>query len=66
MLIQQGSNGGVKPEISQLALKSIVLPILAQSTQQEIRALILEARKLRALSSSLLETAKRAVEIAIE
>ncbi len=66
MQIQQWSNGGVQPEISQPALKSIVVPILAQSAQQEIRALILEARKLRALSASLLETAKRAVEIAIE
>ncbi|MGZ4956548.1 MAG: restriction endonuclease subunit S [Methylobacter sp.] len=66
MQIQQRSNGGVQPEISQPALKSIVVPILPQSVQQEIRRLILSARKLRDLSNDLLFVAKRAVEIAIE
>jgi restriction endonuclease S subunit len=66
MQIQQRSNGGVQPEISQPALKSIVVPILPQSVQQEISHLILSARKLRDLSNDLLTVAKRAVEIAIE
>lgn len=66
MQIQQRSNGGVQPEISQPALKSIVVPIPPQNTQQEIRRLILSARKLRDLSKDLLDAAKRAVEIAIE
>jgi len=66
MQIQQRSNGGVQPEISQPALKSIVVPIPPQSVQQEIRRLILSARKLRDLSNDLLTVAKRAVEIAIE
>ena len=66
MQIQQRSNGGVQPEISQPALKSIVVPIPPKSTQQEIRRLILSARKLRDLSKDLLDAAKRAVEIAIE
>ena len=66
MQIQQRSNGGVQPEINQPALKSILVPIPAISAQQEIRRLILEARKLRDSSNDLLIAAKRAVEIAIE
>ncbi len=66
MQIQQRSNGGVQPEINQPALKSILVPIPPQSDQQEIRRLILSARKLRDSSNNLLDVAKRAVEIAIE
>lgn len=66
MQIQQRSNGGVQPEINQPALKSILVPIPPQSIQQEIRQLILSARKLRDSSNNLLDVAKRAVEIAIE
>ena len=66
MQIQQRSNGGVQPEINQPALKSILVPIPPQRAQQEIRRLILSARKLRDSSNELLDAAKRAVEIAIE
>jgi restriction endonuclease S subunit len=66
MQIQQRSNGGVQPEISQPALKSIVVPIPPTSAQQEIKRLVLSAQKLRDSSNDLLEAAKRAVEIAIE
>jgi hypothetical protein len=66
MQIQQRSNGGVQPEINQPALKSILVPIPPQKDQQEIRRLILSARKLREASQNLLDVAKRAVEIAIE
>ena len=66
MQIQQRSNGGVQPEINQPALKSILVPIPPQSAQQEIRRLVLTARKLRDSSNGLLDVAKRAVEIAIE
>lgn len=66
MQIQKWSNGGVQPEISQPALKAIVVPILPMAAQLKIRDLILNARKLRARSNGLLEAAKRAVEIAIE
>lgn len=66
MQIQKWSNGGVQPEISQPAVKSLIVPILPLPVQHEIRRLILEARQLRALSRKLLEAAKRAVEIAIE
>lgn len=66
MQIQQQSNGGVQPEINQPALKSILVPIPPERTQQEIRRLILAARKHRDSSNELLDVAKRAVEIAIE
>lgn len=66
MQIQQRSNGGVQPEISQPALKSIVVPIPPTSAQQEIKRLVLSAQKLRDASNDLLEATKRAVEIAIE
>ena len=66
MQIQMWSNGGVQPEISQPALKALVVPVLPLSIQHEIRSLILKARQLRAASEHLLEAAKRAVEIAIE
>ena len=66
MQIEQRSNGGVQPEINQPALKSIIVPIAPQEIQQEIRHLIILARKLRDSSNVLLNVAKRAVEIAIE
>jgi restriction endonuclease S subunit len=66
MQIQKWSNGGVQPEISQPALKAIVVPIPPMAVQLKIRDLILNARQLRARSKGLLEAAKRAVEIAIE
>lgn len=66
MQIQKWSNGGVQPEISQPAVKEIIVPILPLPIQHEIRRLILEARRLRSVSEKLLEAAKRAVEIAIE
>ena len=66
MQIQRWSNGGVQPEISQPALKAIVVPIPPMAVQHKIRDSILKARQLRARSDHLLEAAKRAVEIAIE
>ena len=66
MQIQKWSNGGVQPEISQPALKAIVVPIPPMAVQHKIRDSIVKARQLRARSDHLLEAAKRAVEIAIE
>jgi len=66
MQIQQWSNGGVQPEISQPSLRQIIVPRLEITKQQEIRAGILAARKQRERATQLLEAAKRAVEIAIE
>ena len=47
-------------------IQKIIIPILAQSKQQEIQQKIAESFALRKKSKQLLETAKRAVEIAIE
>ena len=64
--ILKWSNGGVQPEISQPALKAILVPIVDANTQKEIRTHILDSRRLRQRSAQLLDVAKRAVEIAIE
>lgn len=64
--ILKWSNGGVQPEISQPALKAILVPIIDADIQKEIRTNILDSRRLRQTSARLLDVAKRAVEIAIE
>ena len=71
MQIQKWSNGGVQPEISQPAVKALMVPLplplpLPFPVQHEIRRLILKARQLRTALEKLLDAAKRAVEIAIE
>lgn len=66
MQIQQWSNGGVQPEISQPSLRKIIVPRLPIATQREIRDGILAARMQRESATQLLAAAKRAVEIAIE
>ena len=64
--IEQRSNGAVQPEISQPALKAIVLPLLDASSQKQIRDCIQAAHASHRRAQALLERAKRAVEIAIE
>ena len=67
MQIQKWSNGGVQPEISQPAVKALIVPIVPiLPLQHEIHRLILKAGQLRAALEKLLDAAKRAVEIAIE
>jgi len=66
MQIEEWSNGGVQPEINQPSLKRLLIPKVEQGKQKEIRQGIEDARAARDESKSLLEKAKRAVEIAIE
>ncbi|MFM8333574.1 MAG: restriction endonuclease subunit S [Candidatus Methylumidiphilus sp.] len=66
MQIEKNSNGGVQPEINHAALKSILVPKLDMETQTQIANLVQQSFALKAQSERLLETAKRAVEIAIE
>lgn len=66
MQIKQHSNGGVQPEINQPALKSLVIPKLPTTQQEQIRASILAGHTARRRAKVLLEAAKRAVEVAIE
>ena len=47
-------------------MKGIVIPILAEDKQIEIRQRVAEAFALRRRSKHLLESAKRAVELAID
>lgn len=60
------SNGGVQPEISQPSLSNVLVPVLEAKIQQEIRKNILLSREERQKAESLLDAAKRTVEIAIE
>lgn len=66
MQIEKWSNGGVQPEINQSALRSLLIPKLPIHKQKEVRAAIEEAYKHQSRAKSLLERAKRAVEVAIE
>lgn len=66
MQIEKGCRGTILTAIGKDELAKIVLPILPQETQGEIRRMAVESFRLRAESGRLLECAKRAVEIAIE
>jgi hypothetical protein len=66
MQIIQWSNGGVQPEISQPSLGRIVIPYIPSEIQTEIRQSIMQSHKVKQRATHLLESAKRAVEIAIE
>lgn len=66
MQIIQHSNGGVQPEINQPSLKRVLIPRLADSIQTEIITQIRQAHTARQQAQTLLATAKRAVEVAIE
>ena len=55
-----------QPKISDKDLHNFVIPILADEKQTEIQEMVLQSFRLRNQSKNLLESAKRAVEIAIE
>jgi restriction endonuclease S subunit len=58
--------GGVQTNISSDDIAKILIPVLSKEEQAKIANLIKESFKLKSESEQLLETAKRAVEIAIE
>ena len=64
--LKKGCSGTILTAISRDEFSKIIIPILAQSKQQEIQQKIAESFALRKKSKQLLEAAKRAVEIAIE
>jgi len=55
-----------QPKISDSGLSKIIIPILPFETQQQISQKVIESKENDKQSKSLLETAKKAVEIAIE
>ena len=66
MQLKKGSSGTILSAISKTEIGKIVLPLVTGETQTAIQQKIAEATAMRQRSRRLLETAKRAVEIAIE
>lgn len=64
--LERIGTGGVQTNISSNDISQIIVPILPDETQNQIANLIQQSFALKAESERLLETAKRAVEIAIE
>lgn len=64
--LKKGCSGTILTAISKDELRKVVLPIVSDETQAEIRHKVAEAAALLGQSRDLLECAKRAVEIAIE
>lgn len=64
--LKKGCRGTILTAINKEEFKKIVLPIIPDPLQQQIQAKVIESFKLRQQSKQLLESAKRAVEIAIE
>lgn len=64
--LERIGTGGVQTNISPNDIKEILVPIIEKGKEQKIATLIAESFSLKKQSEQLLETAKRAVEIAIE
>lgn len=65
-LIDRLARGSVQQRLNQETLKDLIIPVIDYSDQEKIAALVEESFHLKKQSEQLLETAKRAVEIAIE
>lgn len=66
MLLKKGCNGTILTAINKDVFKNIVLPKITEQKQLEIQQKVTESFNLRKKSKHLLESAKKAVEIAIE
>ena len=64
--LKKGCSGTILTAISKDELRKVVIPLVSDATQAEIRHKVAEAAALRHQSRALLERAKQAVEIAIE
>lgn len=65
-LIDRFARGSVQQRLNQETLKDLIVPIIDYKKQEKIAELIEESFTLKKQSKQLLETAKKAVEIAIE
>ena len=66
MQLERIGTGGVQTNISATDIKEILVPVFDKQIQEKIASLVSESFTLKKQSEQLLETAKRAVEIAIE
>jgi len=65
-ILKKGCSGTILTAINKTELKQIPIPLVDYTKQQEISELVEESFALKKQSEEILETAKRAVEIAIE
>lgn len=65
-ILKQNCSGTILTAINKTEFQNIPVPIIDYSIQEKIAALVEESFKLKKQSEQLLETAKRAVEVAIE
>ena len=65
-MIDRLARGSVQQRLNQETLKDLIVPIIDYTKQEKIAELVEESFRLKKQSEQLLETAKRAVEIAIE
>ena len=64
--LKRGSNGTILTAINKDEFSSLVLPLIPEEIQAQIREKVAESFSLRQQSKELLERSKRAVELAIE
>ena len=65
-LIDRLARESVQQRLNQETLKDLIAPIIDYTGQEKIASLVEESFRLKKQTEQLLETAKRAVEIAIE
>ena len=65
-ILKQNCSGTILTAINKVEFQNIPVPIIDYNIQEKIAALVEESFKLKKQSEQLLETAKRAVEVAIE
>lgn len=65
-VLKQSCSGTILTSINKEDLKKIPIPLIEEDVQLQVKIKIAESSKLRQQSNMLLETAKRAVEMAIE
>ena len=66
MQLKKGCSGTILSAINKDEFRNLVLPLILEETQAEIRQRVTESFNRHRESKRLLECAKRAVEIAIE
>jgi restriction endonuclease S subunit len=59
-------SGTILTAVPKESLKDVIIPIIPDETQQKIASLVQQSHEARKKAKELLETAKKAVEIAIE